>query len=149
AGATKMAETPPVRLLDQVRHKLRLLHDSRRTEDAYADGIKRFLLFPNKRHPREMGTAEIEAFLTDLAVERRLAASTQNQPFAALLFLYQTILEIELPRLQFLRAKRPERLPLVLSVAEVRDLLDRMEGVPKLQAELLYGAGLRLLECCR
>ena len=144
-----MSEKPPPRLLDQLRAKTRLLHYSLRTEDAYADWVKRFILFHGKRHPREMGVPEIEAFLTDLAVEKQVAASTQNQALSAILFLYQKVLDIELPRIDALRAKRPERLPVVLSIDEVRAVLDGMEGTERLQAELLYGAGLRLLECCR
>ena len=144
-----MSDKPPPRLLDQLRAKARLLHYSLRTEEAYADWVKRFILFHGKRHPREMGAAEIEAFLGHLAVEKQVAASTQNQAFSAILFLYQKVLEIDLPRVDALRAKRPERLPVVLSVDEVRAVLDRIDGVERLQAELLYGAGLRLLECCR
>src|SRR5262245_2522989 len=89
----------PPKLLDQVAAKMRLGHYSKRTEEAYVDWIRRFILFHNKRHPREMGAAEIEGFLTHLAVEGKVAASTQNQAFAALLYLYQQVLEIELPRL--------------------------------------------------
>ncbi len=129
----------PPKLLDQLAAKTRLLHYSKRTESAYVDWVKRFILFHNKRHPREMGAAEIEAFLTHLAVERNVAASTQNQAFAAILFLYQKVLEIELPTIDALRAKRPERLPVVLSVDEVRRVLDGLDGIDLLQAELLYG----------
>lgn len=139
----------PPKLLDQLAAKTRLLHYSKRTEAAYVDWAKRFILFHNKRHPREMGAAEIEAFLTHLAVERNVAASTQNQAFAAILFLYQKVLEIELPTIDALRAKRPERLPVVLSVEEVRRVLARLDGIDLLQAELLYGTGMRILECCR
>jgi len=96
-----------------------------------------------------MGTAEIAAYLTHLVVERKLAASTQNQAFSAILFLYQQVLEIELDRIEFLRTQRPERLPVVLAVEEVRALLDGMTGLHRLLAELLYGSGLRILECCR
>ena len=137
------------RLLDQVRNKLRLLHYAKRTEEAYVDWIIRFILFHNKTHPRELGGRAVEAFLTHLAVAGRVAASTQNQALAAILFLYQKVLEIELPRLDAVRAQRPERLPVVLSVDEVRAVLDRMAGTYRLMAELLYGSGLRLLECCR
>jgi integrase len=111
--------------------------------------IRRYILFHGKRHSREMGAAEVEAFLTDLAIRGRVAASTQNQALAGLLFLYRNVLEIELPRLDAVRAKRPGRIPVVLSVDEVRSILDRMDGVYRLIAELMYGAGLRLLECCR
>jgi integron integrase len=139
----------PPKLLDQVRVALRTRHYAIRTEEAYVDWIRRFILFHGKRHPREMGAAEIETFLTDLAVRGRVAASTQNQALAALLFLYQNVLKIELPRVDAVRAKRPERLPVVLSADEVRAVLDRIDGVYRLMAELMYGAGLRLLECCR
>jgi integron integrase len=139
----------PPRLLDQVRAKLRLLHYAIRTEEAYVDWIRRFILFHHKRHPREMGAAEVEAFLTHLAVDGKVAASTQNQALAALLFLYQKVLEIELSRLDAVRARRPKRLPVVLSTDEVRAVLDGMTGTPRLMAELMYGSGLRLLETCR
>jgi integron integrase len=143
------AGKPPPKLLDQVSAKLRVLHYSKRTEEAYLDWMKRFILFHNKRHPREMGGSEIESFLTHLAVEGRVAASTQNQAFAALLFLYQKVLKIELPRLNSLRAQRPEHLPVVLSVDEVRAILAELDGIDRLMAEILYGTGLRVLECCR
>ena len=99
------------------------------------------MLFHGKRHPREMGAAEIESFLTHLAVEGNVAASTQNQAFSAILFLYQQVLKIELPQLNALRAKRPERLPMVLSVGEVRAILTELVGIDRLQTELLYGWG--------
>lgn len=139
----------PPKLLDRLRAKTRLLHYSIRTEEAYADWCKRFILFHHKRHPSEMGGAEIERFLTHLATERKVAASTQNQAFSAILFLYQKVLEIELPKIDCLRAKRPQRLPVVLGMEEVRAILDRMTGVHRLLAELMYGSGLRILECCR
>jgi integrase len=139
----------PPKLLDQVRARLRTLHYSIRTEEAYANWITRFILFHHKRHPRDMGGPEVEAFLTHLAVEGQVAASTQNQALAALLFLYQQVLEMELPRLDAVRAKRPERLPVVLSRDEVRAVLDGMAGSYRLMAGLMYGSGLRLLECCR
>ena len=143
-------QTPqPPKLLDQLRGKTRLLHYSKRTEDAYVAWATKFIVFHGKRHPRELGTAEIAAYLTHLAVERQLAASTQNQAFSAILFLYQQVLEIELERIEFLRAQRPERLPVVLAVEEVRALLDGMTGLHRVLAELLYGSGLRILECCR
>lgn len=139
----------PPKLLAQVAEKLRVLHYSKRTEQAYVDWAKRFLLFHNKRHPHEMGAAEVEAYLTHLAVARHVAASTQNQALAALLFLYQKVLHIQLPQLNAVRAKRPDRLPVVLSTAEVRMILSQLDGIDRLQAELLYGCGLRILECCR
>jgi integron integrase len=146
---TAPGTTRPPKLLEQVSAKMRMLHYSKRTESAYVDWIKRYIFFHNKRHPREMGAPEIEAFLTYLAVEGNVAASTQNQAFSALLFLYRKILEIELPKLNALRAQRPERLPVVLAVEEVRALLEGLDGIDLLMAEILYGAGLRLLECCR
>ena len=149
ANPTNSQTSQPPKLLDQLRGKIRLLHYSKRTEDSYFDWATKFIVFQGKRHPREMGTAEIAAYLTHLAVERKLAASTQNQAFSAILFLYQQVLEIELDRIEFLRAQRPERLPVVLAVEEVRALLDGMTGLHRLLAELLYGSGLRILECCR
>ena len=142
------ADTRP-RLFDVMAAKLRLLHYSKRTEQSYIDWVRRYITYHGKRHPREMGAAEIESFLTHLAVEGRVSASTQNQAFAALLFLYQKVLEIELPALNALRAKRPERLPAVLSVDEVRAILAELDGIDRVMAELLYGCGLRILECCR
>ena len=139
----------PVKLLDRVRAKTRLLHDSKRTEEAYVGWLTKFIVFHGKRHPETMGEAEIEAFLNHLATVRQVAASTQNQAFSAILFLYQQVLEIELPTISALRAKRPERLPVVMSVDEVRTLIDRMTGTHRLLAELMYGTGLRILECCR
>jgi integron integrase len=147
-----MASIPPAqppKLLDQVRDRLRTRHYAIRTEEAYVNWIRRYILFHGKRHPREMGCPEVAAFLTHLAVTDHVAASTQNQALAALLFLYQNVLEIELPRIDSVRAKRPKRLPVVLSVDEVRAVLSRMDDPWKLMAELMYGAGLRLLESCR
>ena len=146
---SQMGEQRPPKLLDQLRAKARLLHYSKRTEEAYVDWVTRFILFHGKKHPRLMGAPEIEAFLTHLATERQLAASTQNQAFSAILFLYQQILHIELGRIEFLRAKRPDRLPVVMSIEEVRAIIDRMVGTHRLLVELMYGSGLRILECCR
>jgi integron integrase len=138
------------KLLDQVRDKIRLKHYSLRTEQAYVDWIKRFVLFNNKRHPAEMGAAEVEAFLTHLAVEGKVAASTQNQAKAAVLFLYSQVLNQQLPWLENVeQAKVSKRLPVVLTVNETRALLDRLKGVHKLQANLLYGTGMRLMEAMR
>lgn len=142
-------EIPPPKLLDRLRAKTRLLHYSIRTEEAYVAWNTRFILFHHKKHPQEMGAPEVEAFLTHLAADRKLAASTQNQAFSAVLFLYQKVLGIELPKVEFLRAKRPERLPVVLSVDEVRAVFGGMTGTHQLLAELMYGSGLRVLECCR
>lgn len=139
-----------VRLLDQVRGKIRLKHYSIRTEQAYVDWIKRFILHFDKRHPRELGSAEVEAFLTHLAVAGKVAAATQNQAKSALLFLYREVLDIELPWLENVeRAKAPKRLPVVLTRAEVQALLTRLSGTHWLMSSLLYGAGLRLMECLR
>jgi len=138
------------KLLDQVRRLIRTMHYSIRTEIAYVDWIRRFILFHKKRHPREMGKAEIEAFLTHLAVDRKVAASTQSQAKAALLFLYQKVLNLEVDWLKdVVAAKQPQRLPTVLTVDEVRSLLSHMEGDTWLVASLLYGSGLRLMEACR
>ena len=140
----------PPRLLDQVRAVVRTRGLSGRTAEAYTHWVRRFVLFHGKRHPRELGRAEIEAFLTALATGGRVAASTQNQALAALLFLYVRVLEIPLGNVgEFTRAKRPLRVPVVLSPAEVRRVLAAMCGVTGLMAALLYGAGLRLLECAR
>jgi integrase len=145
---TKPAGTEP-KLLDRVRAKCRLFHYSIRTEKAYTDWIVRYILFHEKKHPQEMGTPEIESFLNDLAVVKSVSASTQNQAFSAILFLYQRVLEMELPRVDALRATRPARLPVVLSTAEVKQIIDRMQGRERLMAELLYGTGMRILELCR
>lgn len=139
----------PPKLLDQVRHRLRTRHYAIRTEEAYVQWIRRYILFHGKRHPNEMGAAEVGAFLTHLAVDGNVAASTQNQALAAILFLYRDVLEIDLPRIDSVRARRPKRLPVVLSVEEVRAVLCGMADPYKLMAELMYGAGLRLLETCR
>ncbi len=138
------------RLLDEMRARLRRLGLSLRTEEAYVGWVRRFILAHGKRHPREMGAPEVEAFLTGLATYGRVAASTQNQALAALLFLYREVLGIELPWLDNIRrAKKPERLPTVLTREEVAAMLGQMSGVTWLMAGLLYGAGLRLMECVR
>jgi len=138
------------RLLDQVRGKIRLKHYSLRTEQTYLDWIRRFIRHSGKRHPRELGAAEVEAFLTHLAVAGRVAASTQNQAKSALLFLYREVLEAELPWLDNVQqAKAPRRLPVVLTVAEVQAVLSRLAGTHALIARLLYGTGMRLMECLR
>ena len=148
-------ETGPVepakpRLLDRVRAAARLRHYSRRTEAAYVAWIRRYILFHGKRQPAELGAAEVTRFLSSLAVDGRVAASTQNQALGALLFLYRDVLELDLPWLDgVVRAKRPERLPVVLTREEVAAVLRPLTGVPRLMASLLYGSGLRLLECCR
>jgi integron integrase len=142
----------PPRLLDQVRQVLRLRHYSRRTEECYVQWARRFILFHHKRHPRAMGTAEVGQFLTHLAVEGNVSASTQNQALNALVFLYTQVLEIDLGRLDVVRARRGKRLPVVLAPEEVAPVLERVQGadgVFQLMARLLYGCGLRLIECCR
>jgi integron integrase len=148
-----VAANPPQaqpKLLDRVRAAIRTRHYSIRTEEAYIGWIRRFILFHNKRHPAEMGESEINQFLSYLAVRENVAASTQNQALSAILFLYQEVLERDLDRIEgVVRAKKPARLPLVLTRDEVRALLERMSGGPKLIALLLYGAGLRLLEALR
>jgi integron integrase len=138
------------RLLDLVRERIRLEHYSIRTERTYIQWIRRYILFHGKRHPADMGAPEVEAFLSDLAVRGEVAASTQNQALAALLFLYRDVLKIELPWLQDVeRAKKPARLPVVMTQAEVHAVLARLDGRDWLMASLLYGAGLRLMECVR
>lgn len=142
------------RLLDQVRLRLRLKHYSLRTETSYTDWIRRFILFHHKRHPRDMGEREVTAFLTHLAADRQVSASTQNQALAALLFLYREVLDTDLPWLTaVVRAKRPLRLPTVLSLEEVEALLSRVSGkaglVAGLVARLLYGTGMRVMEGVR
>jgi integron integrase len=140
----------PKKLLDRVRDVIRLKHYSIRTEESYGDWIKRYILFHDKRHPIEMDVAEIEAFLTHLAVDRRVAASTQNQALSALLFLYRHVLGKDLERpVDFARAKRPRHLPTVLTKVEVVRVLGFLSGTHQLMAKLLYGGGLRLMECVR
>jgi integron integrase len=149
ADAARLAIGRP-RLLDQVRDALRVRHYSKRTERAYVGWIRRFILFHGKRHPRAMGADEVTSFLSALARDRQVSASTQNQALAALLFLYGEVLDMRLPWLgEIVRASRPRRLPVVLSPSEVRAVLEHLSGTPQLMAFLLYGAGLRLLECAR
>jgi len=140
----------PARLLDLVRHAIRIRHYSRRTEEAYVGWTWRFILFHGKRHPREMGEAEVTTFLSSLALERRVSASTQNQALSALVFLYEHVLGCELDWLDHIvRAKTSRRLPVVLTREEVRAVLDQLDGVPRLVGTMLYGSGLRLLEGLR
>ncbi len=140
----------PPRLLERVRDAIRRLHYSYRTEQTYLHWIKRFIWFHGKRHPQEMGATEVTAFLTYLAREREVSSSTQNQALSALLFLYGRVLEVKLPWMDGIeRAKRPVRVPVVLTQDEVRALLARLEGTKWLMAALLYGAGLRLRECLK
>ena len=143
--------TTPVRLLDQVRARIRVLHYSIRTEQAYVDWIKRYILFFDKRHPSELAAEHVEAFLSHLALERNVAAATQNQAKSALLFLYKEVLQIELPWLDGVtQARAPKRLPLVLTRAEVERVLARLSTrTYQLIGGLLYGSGLRLMEALR
>ncbi|MHB1085077.1 MAG: integron integrase [Thiobacillus sp.] len=145
-----MSTVQSPRLLDQVRGKIRLKHYSMRTEQAYVDWIKRFVLHFDKRHPSEMGAREVEAFLTHLAVKGNVAAATQNQAKSALLFLYREVLEQDLPWLENVaQAKAPKRLPVVLTEQEVEAVLSRLKGTHWLVAGLLYGSGLRIMEALR
>jgi integron integrase len=138
------------RLLDRVRAVLRRKHYSIRTEEAYVGWVKRFVLFHGKRHPRELGLPEVEAFLTDLATTQKVSASTQNQALSALLFLYAEVLGLPLDGpVQSVCAKQPSRLPTVLTRAEALRVLDALTGIHQLMAKLLYGSGLRLMECVR
>src|SRR5438132_5862114 len=138
------------KLLDQVRATVRRKHYSIRTEAAYVDWIKRYIFFHNKRHPTEMGAHEMEQFLNHLAVEKKVAAATQNQALSALVFLYREVLKQEFEWMDNLeRAKKPLRLPVVLTESEVRNVLAHLDGRNWLMASLLYGAGLRLMECVR
>jgi site-specific recombinase XerD len=147
-----MPQQQPPKLLDQVRHALRVKHYSRRTENTYVNWIKRFTLrvFHHKQHPQQMNSLEIEQFLTDLAVEQNVSPSTQNQALAALLFLYQEVLHKPLERrIDAVRAKKAQRLPVVMSKAEVARLITGLPERYQLMAKLLYGSGLRLMECVR
>ena len=148
-GFTEPASRAP-RLLDTVRARARRLGLSRRTEEAYVGWIRRFILANGKRHPREMGAREVEAYLTMLAAKCNVAASTQPQALSARLFLDREVLDVELPWMENIqRAKRPKRLPTVLSREEVHRLLNSIDGTSGLVANLLYGSGLRLLEALR
>ncbi len=144
-----MTEQPP-KLLDLVRSMIRTRQYSIRTEEAYVAWIKRFITFHGRQHPRDLGAAHIEAFLSHLAVQERVAAATQNQALSALLFLYREVLRVDVDlRLNAVRAKRPQRVPTVLTHAEACAVLACMHGLHQLMAKLLYGSGLRLMECVR
>jgi integron integrase len=138
-----------MKLLDQLREKCRLKHFSMSTEKSYVDWVRRYILFHGKKHPNEMGTKEIELFLTHLAVVRNVSASTQNQALSALLFLYKEVLNIEIDGVNAIRSKKPTKLPVVLSQREVQDLLSAMSGINGLIANVLYGTGMRLMEVIR
>lgn len=143
-------EGKPKKLLDQVRDVMRLKHYSIRTERCYGDWIERYIRFHGKRHPREMSEVEVGEFLTHLARDGDVAASTQNQALSALLFLYKEVLKQEIGWLEKVeRAKKPVHLPVVLTRSEVKAIFQRLESKPRLMAGLLYGSGLRLMECVR
>ena len=134
------------KLLDQMRERIRLRHYSIRTEQVYCEWVKRFIRFHRYRHPLEMGAPEVEDFLSDLAVRKNVSASTQNQALSALLFLYREVLQVDLPWLKdVVRAKKPQRLPVVLAVEEVRSVLAGLDGDLWLLCSLLYGTGMRLI----
>lgn len=137
------------KLLEQMQDALRLQHYSYRTEETYIEWVRRYILFHNKRHPIEMGAEEIKAFLLHLSGERGVSASTQNQALSAILFLYREVLHKELEPILVSAAKRPDRLPTVLTRQEVTLVIDQMDGLFKLMAQILYGSGLRLMECIR
>ena len=137
------------KLLDQVQRMMRRKHYSIRTEKSYLQWIKRFILFHNKRHPKDMAEPEIEAFLTHLAVKENVSASTQNQAFNAILFLYRNVLKQELQGIEAMRAKKPQLVPVVMTQAETNQIIAVLNGTHQLIAKLLYGSGLRLLECLR
>jgi len=150
ASVANRPSTNKPKLLDQVRDTIRRKHYSIRTEQAYIDWIKRFIIYHGKRHPREMAEEEIADFLTHLARDLNVAASTQNQALSALLFLYKEVLRHEIGWLEKVeRAKKPPKLPVVLSRGEVKQVFAHLHGTPRLMADLLYGSGLRLMECVR
>lgn len=149
-AADDSVRTARPRLLDRVRERIRVKHYSLRTEQSYIGWIRRYIFYHGKRHPCEMGAAEVEAFLSHLAVERNVSSSTQNQALAALLFLYREVLEVELPWLDGVtRAKPSVKVPVVLTRAEVDRLFAHLDGTHLLMARLLYGTGMRLMECIR
>ena len=137
------------KLLDQLSDALRAKHYSYRTEETYLDWVRRYILFHHKKHPAQMGADEIRAYIIHLAAERNVAASTQNQALSAILFLYREVLHQEIEPILLTGAKRPERLPTVLSREEALDALNHLNGAHKLMAQILYGSGLRLMECVR
>lgn len=146
----KVISQEPPKLLDQLRAEIRVRRYSLRTEQAYVDWVRRFILFHNKRHPKEMGAGEVRDFLSHLAVDRNVSSSTQNQAKSALLFLYRGVLKMELPWLdEVVAAKAPKRLPVVLTQVETRQLLGAMSGTMGLMTSLLYGTGMRLMEGLR
>jgi site-specific recombinase XerD len=143
----KVVSQDSPKLLDRMRAEIRVRHYSIRTEEAFVDWARRFILFHNKRHPKEMGAEAVRDFLSHLAVERNVSACTQNQAKSALPFLYRDVLHIELPWLdEVISARTAKRLPVVLTPTEVRRLLNAMSGTMGLVASMLYGTGMRLLE---
>jgi integron integrase len=143
-------QAPSKKLLEQVRDALRTKHYSFRTEQTYMEWIKRYIMFHGKRHPKEMGAAEVQAYITYLATERQVAASTQNQALSAILFLYRYVLQMDLGLpANLVHAERPKRLPTVLNHPEAMLVIGKMSGVTQLMAKLLYGSGLRIMECLR
>jgi site-specific recombinase XerD len=141
-----MDQPTPPKLLDRVRQAIRIKHYSYRTEQTYVDWIRCFILFHNKKHPKDMGVAEVEAFLAHLAVVSNVAPSTQNQALRALLFLYKVVLGQELESVDALRAKKSRYLPTVLTKEEAKAIIQKLYGQHKLLVQLLYGSGLRLSE---
>ena len=151
-GVTRNRVSPgkAPRLLDQLRHQIRLRHYSIRTEQAYVGWVKRFIIFHGRRHPSSLGAAEVESFLSHLASERNVAAATQAQALSAVLFLYKSVLKTDLPWLDnVVRSTRPRRLPVVLTQAEARAVISHLQGSHWLIASLLYGSGLRVMEVLR
>lgn len=141
------AERPP-KLLDQMRESMRARHYRSRTEETYCQWVRRFILFHQKRHPAGMGEPEINAFLTHLAVKDKVSASTQNQALSAILYLYRHVIGRDVGDLgEVIRARKPKRLPVVMTRDEVKAVLDHLNGDKWLMASLLYGSGLRLMEC--
>jgi len=141
----------PKKLLDQYRETLRSKHYSRRTEETYLKWVRQYIRFNEMRHPRQLGISEINAFITHLAVQRNVSASTQNQALSAVVFLYRNVLNIPLDEagLRFVRPNKPKRVPTVLSKTEAKIVIEKMEGVYRMMAQLMYGSGLRLMECIR
>ena len=138
------------KLLDPVRNLIRAKHYSIRTEETYVGWIRKFVLFHGKKHPKDLGEKEIRSFLTHLAVNRKVAASTQNQAFNALLFLYRNVLGIEFGELKDVqRAKKPRKLPVVFTKDEIRQIINQLDGSKWIMAQLMYGGGLRIMACVR
>ncbi len=149
-GSSATTVPKPKKLLDQVSEALRTKHYAYRTEQTYVDWIKRYIIFHEKRHPKDMGANEIREFIGHLATERKVATSTQNQAISAILFLYRIVLQIEiLVPPELVHPSRPKRLPTVLTHAEAMSVINSMRGIPRLMAKILYGSGLRLMECMR